>query len=840
MTPRTRRRTRPIADNGFTLVEITIVLVIVGIIISIAATVLPSLIQSSKIKKARAILEKIDISMEGYLVANGQCPCPDTDGDGQENRIPGAAPPGDDTCAGYVGDLPYLTLGLSNAVDPWQNPIRYAVYEDLIKTTNTGICAAAPCTLCLRDFSTNPTAAFLHTSAAAGSSNQAYIIMSGGSRDADGAGDFFDGRNTGTADVEFEIPDKIIDATYDDMVRSVSFTYLLGRLCSGGSSGGTPPAGEDTYTNGCTNGTDDDGDGDTDCADADCTSDPACSGGPAALDITTTTIPSGVVNSSYATSFSATGGTTPYEWTLLNNGGFTDFSLNTFSAALSGTLSQCPGSYNIIVRVEDDTPAGSGGPLTDSDTFAVPVTSDLAVSRTSGAGTSITWSASTQTETFQSTGGRLGTISWSLGPGAPPGFIVESTGADTCILRKNGDTPVNTYTFTLTAADSSCTGTNTADLSLTITITSGGGGTPGEITGTFDTNDYSSFLNNENPVMIHGAGNVYIVALKDDWDRVWLKTVEILPDGTMTAPNIDTQVITGFAVNTIDLVHVSGNTYAVTFDRTSNFDGYVYTYTIAANGAISGSYSDSLVFSGNGRDPAIVHVGGDVYAVAYRGTANDGYLGTFSITAAGVISNTVIDTLEFDTSAGYEPSLIQVDGEYFAVAYRGPVNHGYIKTIRIASNGMITNTVADTLEFDAAYCEDPKLINISGDIYAIAYEGQDSDGFVTTVQIAADGTITNATIDTLEFDGINGVSPDIDNIAGDYYAIAYQGENQDGFLTTFTIDSNGAIRDTVIDTYEFDTTYCDNPSMVQMNANMLAIYYTGPSYKGQLVTVTFE
>ncbi|MGD9278836.1 MAG: prepilin-type N-terminal cleavage/methylation domain-containing protein, partial [Desulfobacterales bacterium] len=60
--------------KGFTLIEMAVVLVIVGIIISIVATVLPSLIKSSKIKKARSVLEQVDYAIQGYVEANGRLP----------------------------------------------------------------------------------------------------------------------------------------------------------------------------------------------------------------------------------------------------------------------------------------------------------------------------------------------------------------------------------------------------------------------------------------------------------------------------------------------------------------------------------------------------------------------------------------------------------------------------------------------------------------------------------------------------------------------------------------------------------------------------------------------
>jgi len=464
---------------GFTLIEIAVVLVIVGIIISVAATVLPSLIQSAKIKKARAILDRNDYTLQGYIGANGRFPCPDTNGDGMENRIPGTNPPADDTCAAYVGDLPYLTLGLSSGNDNWQNAIRYGVYEDLIKTTYSGLCAPTPCTLCLSDFINNPNPLFLHTTMGSNSTNQAYVIVSGGAKDRDGVNGFFDGLNGSTPDMEFESPDKIIDATYDDLQLATAFAYLQGKLCSGGGGGGGGgggSAGENTFPGGCNNSIDDDSDGHMDCQDQDCFNVPPCGSGGSDVVITTSSIPAGLVNSDYSATIQATGGVTAYEWTLDDDGGFSDLFLHTYTGRLSGKLNQCPGTHPIQVQVQDSTLPADGGPKTDTKSFNIQVTADLVINRTSGGGINIVWNSPTQQETFATSTGHLGDVTWDLSTTAI-GFTVSSDGSDSCVLKKNSSTPTGTYGFTLTATDASCPA-NTATLIFSVDVTPSGGGAP--------------------------------------------------------------------------------------------------------------------------------------------------------------------------------------------------------------------------------------------------------------------------------------------------------------------------------------------------------------------------
>jgi prepilin-type N-terminal cleavage/methylation domain-containing protein len=461
---------------GFTLIEMAIVIIIIGVIISIVSTVLPALIRTSKIKKAQAVLEKVDYALQGYISSNGQLPCPDTDNpqDGLENRIAGTTPPTDDTCAAYVGRLPYATLGLSSATDPWQNVVRYGVYEGLVRTTQTNLCAVLPCSPCLADFVNNPTGAWLSTSDGTTVTNVGYVLASGSAKDLDGDGAFFDGRNaTAPATAQFESPNKITDPAYDDILRTGDLTYLQGRLCTGGGGGGGGGSGGNVEVCDDVGVNDEDGDGLANCNDPDCAGHPACVGGTNVI-IITPSFPSGTVNDTYATTVQASGGVTPYEWQITDNGGFSSLFLHTYTGQLSGSLNQCPGTYSVTVAVADTTTPTA---TTDSRGYTIDVASDLTVSRTSGPGTNIDWVSATQEETFQANGGHLGDITWNLTTGGADGFTVAANGSSSAIVKKSGETTtgVGPYTFVLTAEDGSCSG-NSAQLIFTVTIPASGSG----------------------------------------------------------------------------------------------------------------------------------------------------------------------------------------------------------------------------------------------------------------------------------------------------------------------------------------------------------------------------
>jgi len=212
-------------QDGFTLIEMALVMVVIGIILSIVSSVAPQFIQSGKIKKAQAIVDKNIYAIEGYLAANGRCPCPDTDGDGLENRDDNgtAGDSTDDICDGdlYEGDIPYRTIGLSSDKDSWDTTLRYAVYDNCTRTNQTDFCS---------DLSDFVVATYdgtrLHTDSGGTEINHTYAVVSAGP-DRD-----FDGKNT-ALDMEYEVPGKMGDPDYDDILKICSFTILFGKHCSG-------------------------------------------------------------------------------------------------------------------------------------------------------------------------------------------------------------------------------------------------------------------------------------------------------------------------------------------------------------------------------------------------------------------------------------------------------------------------------------------------------------------------------------------------------------------------------------------------------------------------------
>lgn len=139
--------------QGFTLIELAIVMFILGLILASLLAPLSMSIEQEKRNISQSQLRDVKDAMLGYAISNGRLPCPDCrDGqggcadasviinDGIEDVLP-AAPLAPLTCAAAdnapvdtdkilaQGNVPWVTLGV-NRLDAWNNQMSYYVDND--------------------------------------------------------------------------------------------------------------------------------------------------------------------------------------------------------------------------------------------------------------------------------------------------------------------------------------------------------------------------------------------------------------------------------------------------------------------------------------------------------------------------------------------------------------------------------------------------------------------------------------------------------------------------------------------------------------------------------------
>jgi len=320
----------------------------------------------------------------------------------------------------------------------------------------------------------------------------------------------------------------------------------------------------------------------------------------------------------------------------------------------------------------------------------------------------------------------------------------------------------------------------------------------------------------------------------------FISTVDIDTSGQIAAALTDTLEYDLTNGEEPDILRIAGNIYAIAYDGAGS-DGYVATVELANNGQITDTLVDILEFETSlGIQPDMVHVSGDVYAIAYNGPGGDGYVTTVEIDSTGQITDTIIDSFEFETADCDTPSIVHVNGNYYAIAFNGPAGDGFLVTVEITTGGLITKTVVDSFEFDISTTLRPHVFSLASDVVAIVYEGPASVGYLITIEIDGSGLINNTLIDSLAYNATEGCEPDVDNLSGDYYAIAYRGPDGDGWITTVEVNSAGSITDTAVDNFEFETVDAFEPSITNVSGDYYVVAYRGVDDDGWMATVEID
>lgn len=111
--------------NGFSLVEMAIVIVIAAILTSAGLSLLAVKRSAAQLEATQKNQEAIKQALINYLGKNHRLPCPATSASTQ----PGAEDRTGSPCSQYSGIVPYQELGLDRAValDGWENFITYVV-----------------------------------------------------------------------------------------------------------------------------------------------------------------------------------------------------------------------------------------------------------------------------------------------------------------------------------------------------------------------------------------------------------------------------------------------------------------------------------------------------------------------------------------------------------------------------------------------------------------------------------------------------------------------------------------------------------------------------------------
>lgn len=124
-------------NRGFSLLEVAIGLVIIGLLVGQFTGLYELILSTDREKRERVSMHKIQGSLKTFLGANMFLPCPDTTNNGLENRE------ADGSCTSREGYLPYKDIGVAGT-DAWGNYYYYRVNQQAENTDDVrDVCSSA-------------------------------------------------------------------------------------------------------------------------------------------------------------------------------------------------------------------------------------------------------------------------------------------------------------------------------------------------------------------------------------------------------------------------------------------------------------------------------------------------------------------------------------------------------------------------------------------------------------------------------------------------------------------------------------------------------------------------
>lgn len=131
-------------QSAFTLLEVSIALVVVGLLIGGGMSLMTTSSEISKYKSTQEQLDELKEGLASYYTQFLRLPCPDTDGDGVENFVSGS-------CTSARGFLPHVTLGIGGNRDAWGERFKYVISPKFV------LPVATPPTACYSSTMREPT-----------------------------------------------------------------------------------------------------------------------------------------------------------------------------------------------------------------------------------------------------------------------------------------------------------------------------------------------------------------------------------------------------------------------------------------------------------------------------------------------------------------------------------------------------------------------------------------------------------------------------------------------------------------------------------------------------------
>ena len=236
-------------------------------------------------------------------------------------------------------------------------------------------------------------------------------------------------------------------------------------------------------------------------------------------------------------------------------------------------------------------------------------------------------------------------------------------------------------------------------------------------------------------------------------------TINLYDKRLVQNSNIEHDVLSNVDNN---IIKMDEDSYVLSYSG-NNSDGFLQTFTVSKDGNTITQVLEKEWNLQNAYDPSFIRMSEDLYLMAYyginSGTRHDGsnvsnatgqWLTVFQIKSDGSTINELGNYL-FDTYTGSDPyhNLLKINDNTYALAYRsynyGPETSsewgGWVKTFKVNGANISHIKEKNVAQYQSEFYES-SWQHLGGTKYALAHSGQSSDGYITTLDISADGETT--------------------------------------------------------------------------------------------------
>ena len=267
------------------------------------------------------------------------------------------------------------------------------------------------------------------------------------------------------------------------------------------------------------------------------------------------------------------------------------------------------------------------------------------------------------------------------------------------------------------------------------------------------------------------------------------------------------------------VLSISGGTATLSQNTPTSVSGEGSEY---ANQPYGNRFTLGIGLNGNANGEEKIKVSpaaNSIYDVFGNAMATSQTLGEIPLAKEKILNKGVF---EFDNNQGRMASLTEISPGIFLIAYSGPGDDGYLMTIKVASDGTITKLAQ--WETDTNYLWRNDVLKMYEDLYVLAYKNGSNHLNLHSLKIPTDGSSITK-VQASKIDNYNYNKTDLVRLDKNTVLLSYEGYSSDGFIRSIDIAPDGKF--TNVSTWEHDQERGIMGSLVNVSANTFALAYHG-------------